>query len=69
LPIDRFDTTIRELVVILEEHTMLTIPGLLIILAFVFAVLSLMGRMAVAVPVFVLALERLYSVLMIGLIR
>jgi hypothetical protein len=52
-----------------EEHTMLTIPGLLIILAFAFAVLSLMGRMAAAVPVFVLALERLYSVVMIGLIR
>lgn len=48
---------------------MLTIPGLLIILAFVFAILSLMGRMAAAVPVFVLALERLYSVVMIGLIR
>jgi hypothetical protein len=48
---------------------MLTIPGLLIILAFVFAVLSLMGRIGAAVPVFVLALERLYTVVMIGLIR
>jgi len=52
-----------------KERTMLTIPGLLIILAFAFAVLSLMGRMTAAVPVFVLALERLYSVVMIGLIR
>jgi len=48
---------------------MLTIPGVLIILAFVFAVLALMGRMGVAVPVFVLALERLYAVVMVGLIR
>jgi hypothetical protein len=52
-----------------EEHTLLPLPGLLIILAFAFAELSLMGRMAAAVPVFVLALERLYSVVMIGLIR
>jgi hypothetical protein len=48
---------------------MLTIPGLLIILAFVFAVLALAGRMSVAIAVFLLALERLYTVVMIGLIR
>ncbi len=38
---------------------MLTIPGLLIILAFVFAVLALAGRTSVAIAVFLLALERL----------
>lgn len=48
---------------------MLTIPGLLIILAFVFAVLALSGRVPLAVAVFLLALERLYTVVMIGLIR
>jgi hypothetical protein len=48
---------------------MLTIPGLLIILAFVFAILALAGRFPLAIAVFLLALERLYSVVMIGLIR
>jgi hypothetical protein len=48
---------------------MLTIPGLLIILAFVFVVLSMAGRMPLTIGVFLLALERLYSVVLIGLIR
>ena len=50
---------------------MLTIPGLLIILAFVFVVLALTGRVAHAltIAVLLLALERLYSVVLVGLIR
>jgi hypothetical protein len=50
---------------------MLTIPGLLIILAFVFSILALAGRMAnaLAIAVFLLALERLYTVVAIGMIR
>jgi hypothetical protein len=55
----------------MEVDAVLTIPALLIILAFVFAVLALAGRFghALAIAVFLLALERLYTVVMIGMIR